>query len=345
MDCEIDLSSPRSEDGLSDQSPPDQSAHNSSSVDDGAGAPWPVADMASRPVGIDCLRQKIDALISRYDQYLTDAPTSLAALIFTRHRQDLASLGASIAEKTAGPADALKFAVWPSIPENTPSWQTAEIFTARLEQILSLHRKVATLVGHHGCGKPATDGDYGWAALALTAELANRLGATMQLHIWSLNQLIADTRARADAFPFASEARLRECDILADSCAGRQAEPDKNEADKNTGKGGLSAWQLRRIDLLVDAEPGKQIGVPRLAETVGLSVSHFTRAFKVSRGQPPAHWLLSKRLDLAKTLLVASDMSLAQIAEACGFAEQSHFSKRFRQMAGITPGDWRRRHK
>jgi transcriptional regulator GlxA family with amidase domain len=122
-------------------------------------------------------------------------------------------------------------------------------------------------------------------------------------------------------------------------------EGQQADAKKSAGKGGLSAWQLRRIDLLVEAEPGKQISVPRLAETVGLSVSHFTRAFKVSMGQPPAHWLLSKRLDLAKALLVDSDASLAQIAETCGFAEQSHFSKRFRQVAGMTPGDWRRRHK
>ncbi|MDY0881673.1 helix-turn-helix domain-containing protein [Dongia soli] len=343
MDCEIDLSSSRSEDRLSDPSVTDYSTPDFPHIGEVAGNAWPVAEIAGRSAGLDRFQQKIDELIRRYDDYLTDAPASLAALIFARHRQDLAGISTSIAKKSPDAGAAFKSGLRVQSLGGSLVWQNAETFITLVEDMLSLHQKVVKLVGHNGCGKPVAASDLGLAALEFAGETVNRLGTMMQLHIWSLNQLIADTRARADAFPFASEARLRQPNAEAADQQSNAA--GQSVADQNAGRGGLSAWQLRRIDTLVEAEPGKQISVPRLAETVGLSVSHFTRAFKVSTGQPPAHWLLAKRLDLAKTLLVDSDASLAQIAETCGFAEQSHFSKRFRQMTGMTPGDWRRRHK
>jgi AraC-like DNA-binding protein len=235
-------------------------------------------------------------------------------------------------------------------------WQSAAKFIAALEDMLELHRDIMQLAGGTAgrAGIEGIEGEdqvgIGWAALALSADVTARLTATMQLLIWSLNQLLADTRAKAEAFPRASEAMLggQQCDPSAsggDLPHGGAAAADDSPVPANPGKGGLSAWQLRRIHSLVEAEPGRQISVPRLAEAVGLSVSHFTRAFKASTGEPPAHWLLLKRLDQAKKLLVESEAPLAQIAETCGFAEQSHFSKRFRQVTGMTPGDWRRRYK
>jgi AraC-like DNA-binding protein len=338
MDCEIDLSSPATEDALTSRSVGDSGEFE-------AGSGWTRVEPASRPGAVDRLPRRLEELLRRYETCLIAAPASLAALIFARHRQELAAIIATVEASSTGGFDGA-FAASPAINPVSDGpvsnvWQSAAKFIAGLEDMLELHRDIMQLASGGTAGRAEIEGEdqvgIGWAALALSADVTARLTATMQLHIWDLNRLLADTRAKAEHFPHASEAMLggQQCHLS----------PEDSPVPANSGKGGLSAWQLRRIESLVEAEPGRQISVPRLAEAVGLSVSHFTRAFKASTGEPPAHWLLLKRLDRAKRLLVESEAPLAQIAETCGFAEQSHFSKRFRQVTGMTPGDWRRRYK
>jgi AraC-like DNA-binding protein len=74
----------------------------------------------------------------------------------------------------------------------------------------------------------------------------------------------------------------------------------------------------------------------------GLSAKHFARAFRQSTGVPPHRWLIEKRIERAKALLLGGGLSLAEIALACGFADQSHFTAAFRRGTGITPGAYRR---
>src|SRR5262249_21940724 len=73
-----------------------------------------------------------------------------------------------------------------------------------------------------------------------------------------------------------------------------------------------------------------------------LSVAHFARGFKRTLGEPPNAYLTRLRLERARNLMLFSDLSLAEVARACGFADQAHFSRRFRQRTGQSPGAWRR---
>jgi transcriptional regulator GlxA family with amidase domain len=52
--------------------------------------------------------------------------------------------------------------------------------------------------------------------------------------------------------------------------------------------------------------------------------------------------MLSQRVEQARGLLIANDMSLADVALACGFADQSHFTRVFSSAIGMPPGAWRR---
>jgi AraC family transcriptional regulator len=63
----------------------------------------------------------------------------------------------------------------------------------------------------------------------------------------------------------------------------------------------------------------------------------------VWRGVTPHQWLTERRVDTAKRLLKGGDLPLAQIALACGFANQSHFTRVFRSFVGCTPAAWQRR--
>jgi AraC family transcriptional regulator len=105
---------------------------------------------------------------------------------------------------------------------------------------------------------------------------------------------------------------------------------------------GLAPWQERRAKEAMNASLGKDISIAQLASECGLSSSHFARAFRQVTGCPPHRWLLERRLAAAQDLLLNSPMSLEEIANACGFSDQSHLSRVFKRMIGTSPGAWRR---
>jgi AraC-like DNA-binding protein len=107
-------------------------------------------------------------------------------------------------------------------------------------------------------------------------------------------------------------------------------------------RGGLAPWQERRAKELMDASIGERIPLARLAAECGLSVRHFARAFRQSTGVPPHRWLLRLRVERAAELLRNRALPLADIAIACGFADQSHFTRVFAALMGTSPNTWRR---
>jgi AraC-like DNA-binding protein len=112
--------------------------------------------------------------------------------------------------------------------------------------------------------------------------------------------------------------------------------------NQETSCGGLASWQLRRVtDFMLDHAEDDLL-LEDLAGLVDLSVKHFARAFRQSTGLPPHRWLVNRRIDRARELLGKAELSLAEIALACGFADQSHFTVAFRKATGMTPGAFRR---
>jgi AraC family transcriptional regulator len=107
-------------------------------------------------------------------------------------------------------------------------------------------------------------------------------------------------------------------------------------------QGGLPPARLRRVEEFLMAHLADDIGLDDLAAIADLSAKHFARAFRQSTGMPPHRWLIERRIDRAKALLVGDDQSLAEIALTCGFADQSHFTAAFRKVVGATPGSYRR---
>jgi AraC family transcriptional regulator len=87
------------------------------------------------------------------------------------------------------------------------------------------------------------------------------------------------------------------------------------------------------------------IPVAELANRCGLSRSHFARAFKASMGVPPHRWLMRHRIERCQELLASSNESIAEIALHCGFADQSHLTRVFHAVTGLSPAAWRRQRK
>ncbi len=110
-------------------------------------------------------------------------------------------------------------------------------------------------------------------------------------------------------------------------------------------RGGLAAWQLRRVVDYLEAHLAQDIQLQTLAGLVRLSRSHFGRAFKASTGLAPHQWQLNARIARAQTLMMGGNRLLAEIALDLGFADQAHFTRVFRRAVGTSPGSWRRTHR
>jgi transcriptional regulator GlxA family with amidase domain len=107
-------------------------------------------------------------------------------------------------------------------------------------------------------------------------------------------------------------------------------------------RGGLAAWQERRAKDLMSADLLRDVSTAEVAAECSLSAGHFARAFRRSTGVSPHQWLLQHRIGEAHGLLRDRKLSLAEIARACGFADQSHFTKAYTRLRGISPGARRR---
>lgn len=104
----------------------------------------------------------------------------------------------------------------------------------------------------------------------------------------------------------------------------------------------LAPWQIRKVFAYVAAKIEGRVTVEELASECALSPSHFSYLFKITTGSTPHQWLLGRRIELAKGLLRNTHESLASIASASGFSDQSHFTRVFSRRVKASPSMWRR---
>ena len=107
-------------------------------------------------------------------------------------------------------------------------------------------------------------------------------------------------------------------------------------------RGGLAPWQVRRATEILCAKLDGRVPLQEVARECRLSVSHFSRAFRCSMGVAPHNWLLTRRVEAAKERLRDDRFTLSEVALACGFADQSHLTRVFTRIVGVSPGAWRR---
>ncbi len=103
----------------------------------------------------------------------------------------------------------------------------------------------------------------------------------------------------------------------------------------------LPSPKLRRVLDYIEAHLERDLTLAELAGIACLSPSHFSRAFKQAAGAGPHRYTVRRRVERAKDLLRNTEDTLAGIAAATGFADQSHFTATFRREVGLTPGRFR----
>ena len=105
----------------------------------------------------------------------------------------------------------------------------------------------------------------------------------------------------------------------------------------------LDEHQIARVDSYIDDHLGEPVSIDELAELLGCSKYYFLREFKKQVGVTPYQYLVTRRLAKAKTLLLAPRATIAGVAAALGFNDQSHFTRSFKKEFGITPGQFKKR--
>jgi AraC-like DNA-binding protein len=110
--------------------------------------------------------------------------------------------------------------------------------------------------------------------------------------------------------------------------------------DAKPGK--LAAWQVHRLKAYIDNHLDQTVHIQDLAEVVHRCPAYFCRAFKRTFGETPHAYIVGRRLDRARMLMLTTDTALSEIALICGFADQAHLCKIFRRTDNQSPAVWRR---
>jgi AraC family transcriptional regulator len=145
----------------------------------------------------------------------------------------------------------------------------------------------------------------------------------------ALNQALCDDRGNAAMY-------LRRAEVFLKY-------PPQEPASRVAGIGPrLVAWQVRKVKEHIDARLETTIRNRDLAALARLSEFHFAVAFRNSVGETPHEYLIRRRMDRARQLMLETDMPLCEIASECGLADQAHLSRLFRRVVGASPASWRR---
>jgi AraC family transcriptional regulator len=108
--------------------------------------------------------------------------------------------------------------------------------------------------------------------------------------------------------------------------------------------GTLPRAKLRAVVEYVEEHLDAGPTLEQLAAVARLSPGYFARQFKRATGLPPHQYVIARRVERAKQLLqTGGDFSLAEVAACSGFADQSQFSRHFKRLVGVAPGQFRTR--
>jgi AraC family transcriptional regulator len=107
-------------------------------------------------------------------------------------------------------------------------------------------------------------------------------------------------------------------------------------------KGGLAAWQKKRIANYIDAHVADTLSIAMLASVTGLSPFHFSRMFKQTFGLPPHRYHMMRRVEQAKLLLARPDVTVTDAGLKAGFRQTSAFTAAFKRLTHKTPSDYRK---
>jgi AraC family transcriptional regulator len=106
--------------------------------------------------------------------------------------------------------------------------------------------------------------------------------------------------------------------------------------------GGLGGRRYKQALAYIEDHLSDDLSLSRIAAVTGISPSHFKTLFRESAGAPVHQYVIQRRIERAKDLLMRGKLSIAEIALATGFSHQSHMARHMRRAVGLSPRDMKR---
>ncbi len=113
---------------------------------------------------------------------------------------------------------------------------------------------------------------------------------------------------------------------------------------KHRSQNDLNPLSKRKLQQVIDyiyQHLDRDLALAELATLVQISPSYFSILFKQAVGIPPHQYVIQCRIERAKQLLLENDLTIADIALRLGFSHQSHLSRHFKRLVGVTPKQFR----
>lgn len=110
-----------------------------------------------------------------------------------------------------------------------------------------------------------------------------------------------------------------------------QKQPAQTDANS------LSKQKLQQVVDYIHQHLDQDLALSELAALVQISSSYFSILFKQSTGLAPHQYVIQCRVDRAKQLLLQDNTTIAEVAHSLGFSHQSHLSRHFKRLVGVTP--------
>lgn len=201
-----------------------------------------------------------------------------------------------------------------------------------------------------------TDGPVGFAHLYLDPKLIARTvqerfdrdprSVTLLDSVGSdaplLRSLLECMLAQLEAPSFASKLML---DTLMQAAIVQMLSQGSTlQASTSHARHSLAPRRLQRVLDFIEARLAEEVSLDDLAQVAESSRSHFSRAFRDATGFPPYRYLLGRRIDAAKTMLLESQVPISEVSERCGFKNSAQFTVMFKQFLGCTPARFRQEH-
>ncbi len=101
--------------------------------------------------------------------------------------------------------------------------------------------------------------------------------------------------------------------------------------------GGLPKYKLKRVVEYIDAHLDRDLSLAAIAAEINMSRYHFSRLFKQATGLSVHQYVIERRVERSKQLLLQGDLNVAEVAFQVGFANPSHLSFHFKRVVGVTP--------
>ena len=108
-------------------------------------------------------------------------------------------------------------------------------------------------------------------------------------------------------------------------------------ATVDTPQRALPAWRLRHVLDYIEAHLAEDLSLAELAAVAGYSVSHFKPLFRQAVGLPAHRYVLERRVERARELLLQGRQSISEIALDAGFSHASHMARCLRRVLGVSP--------